>query len=203
MNSNSIHSICVFAGSADHLDPAYLHGAAELGELLAKNHIRIIYGGGKTGLMGSLADAALQAGGIVIGIVPQSLFQPQLIHDHLSELKLVENMHQRKALMSQMADAFIALPGGFGTFDELFETLTWIQIGLQRKPVGLYNIKSYFAPLLALVEHARKEGFIYANHRELFLVEENPKRLLEKLQNHRLPDDLDDWVNRPSSITGG
>ncbi len=198
MDPHTIHSICIFAGSADHLAQSYLDGAAQLGSLLAKNHIRIIYGGGKTGLMGVLADSALSAGAIVIGVVPRSLFQPQLIHDQLSELKIVENMHQRKALMSQLADAFIALPGGFGTFDELFETLTWTQIGIHRKPVGLLNLNDYFSPLVALVEHAQKEGFIYSNHRELFIVEDDPQQLLQKLQNQRFPDDLDEWVNRSS-----
>lgn len=199
MESRPIHSICVFAGSADHLNQTYLSGAAELGRHLAQNQIRIIYGGGKTGLMGALADSALASGGTVIGVVPRSLFQPQLIHDQLTELKIVDSMHQRKALMTQMADAFIALPGGFGTLDELFETLTWIQIGIHRKPVGLLNLNSYFLPLLAMVNHAQQEGFIYANHRELFAVEDDPQRLLKRLQNHRLPDDLEDWVRRPTS----
>ncbi|MCX7976136.1 MAG: TIGR00730 family Rossman fold protein [Bellilinea sp.] len=200
MNNQKINSLCVFAGSADNLAQSYLNGAAELGKLLAKNHIRVVYGGGKTGLMGALADAALQSGGIVIGVVPRSLFQPQLIHDQLSELRLVEDMHQRKALMSQLADAFIALPGGFGTFDELFETLTWTQIGIHRKVVGLLNINNYFTPLVELIEHARREGFIYSNHRELFLVENDPKRLLSNLRNHRFPPDLDKWVSR-STLT--
>jgi uncharacterized protein (TIGR00730 family) len=199
MESMSIHSICVFAGSADHLNQTYLSGAAELGRHLAQNQIRIIYGGGKTGLMGALADSALAAGGTVIGVVPRSLFQPQLIHDQLTELKIVDSMHQRKALMTQMADAFIALPGGFGTLDELFETLTWIQIGIHRKPLGLLNLNSYFLPLLAMVNHAQQEGFIYANHRELFAVEDDPQLLLKRLQNHRMPDDLEDWVSRPNS----
>lgn len=199
MESKSIHSICVFAGSADHLNQTYLDGAAELGRHLAQNQIRVIYGGGKTGLMGALADSALAAGGTVIGVVPRSLFQPQLIHDQLTELKIVDSMHQRKALMTQMADAFIALPGGFGTLDELFETLTWIQIGIHRKPLGLLNLNSYFLPLLAMVNHAQQEGFIYANHRELFTIEDDPQRLLKRLQNHRLPDNLEDWVSRSAS----
>jgi len=199
MKPKSIQSICVFAGSADHLNQSYLDGAAELGRCLAENQIRIIYGGGKTGLMGALADSALAAGGTVIGIVPRSLFQPQLIHDHLTELKIVDSMHQRKALMTQMADAFIALPGGFGTLDELFETLTWIQIGIHRKPLGLLNLNSYFLPLLAMVNHAQQEGFIYANHRDLFAIEDDPHRLLATLQNHRLPDHLEEWVSRPAS----
>ena len=199
MNTHSIRSICVFAGSADHLAQSYLDGAAELGVLLAKNNLQIIYGGGKTGLMGALADAALNAGATVIGVVPHSLFQPQLIHNQLSELKLVEDMHQRKALMSRLADAFIALPGGFGTFDELFETLTWTQIGIHRKPVGLLNINNYFVPLMGLIEHAQKEGFIYANHRHLFTMEDNPQQLLHTLQNHRFPEDLENWVKRPAS----
>lgn len=199
MKSEPIHSICVFAGSADRLDQSYLDGAAKLGRHLAQSQIRIIYGGGKTDLMGALADSALAEGGTVIGVVPRSLFQPQLIHDHLTELKIVDSMHQRKALMTQMADAFIALPGGFGTLDELFETLTWIQIGIHRKPLGLLNINSYFLPLLAMVNHAQQEGFIYTNHRDLFAIEDDSQRLLKRLQNHRLPDHLEDWVNRPAS----
>ncbi len=199
MKTQNIHSICVFAGSADHLAQSYLDGAAELGVTLAKNHIRIVYGGGKTGLMGALADAALNAGATVVGVVPRYLFQPQLIHDQLSELRLVKNMHERKALMSRLADAFIALPGGFGTFDELFETLTWIQIGIHRKPVGLLNINNYFLPFVSMVEHAQKEGFIYSNHRELFIVEDDPQQMLLKFQNHHLPEDLENWIKRPSA----
>ncbi|GIV66612.1 MAG: hypothetical protein KatS3mg047_1005 [Bellilinea sp.] len=149
--------------------------------------------------MGALADAALNAGATVVGVVPRSLFQPQLIHDQLSELRLVKNMHERKALMSRLADAFIALPGGFGTFDELFETLTWIQIGIHRKPVGLLNINNYFLPFVSMVEHAQKEGFIYSNHRELFIVEDDPQQMLLKFQNHHLPEDLENWIKRPSA----
>lgn len=199
MNQYSIQTLCVFAGSADNLDKDYLNAASELGKLLAEKQITIVYGGGKTGLMGALADSALSTGGHVIGVVPESLFQPVLIHSGLSELRIVANMHQRKAWMSGLAQAFIALPGGFGTLDELFETLTWSQIGIHRKPVGILNTKNYYDPLIAMIHHAQREGFIYANHRDLFVVAENPSNLIDQLNGFEFPSGLEAWVERPQS----
>ena len=143
---NSLRSICVFCGSADGLKQVYLDAAFGLGQLLARQGITLVYGAGKTGLMGAVADGALSAGGEVIGIVPHNLNTSALIHAGLTRLETSENMHTRKARMSELAEAFIALPGGLGTFDELFETLTWVQIGLHHKPVGLLNTLNYYDP---------------------------------------------------------
>jgi uncharacterized protein (TIGR00730 family) len=191
------HSVCVYCGSADHLNPVYLDGARAMGQQLAANGIRLIYGAGKTGLMGALADGVLEAGGEVIGVVPVNLNTPQLIHSQLSKLEIVPDIHQRKARMIALAEAFIALPGGYGTFDELFETLTWAQIGLHQKPIGLLNISNYFDPLLKMVNNAWVEGFIYPGHEKLLVVDQNPAGLLTRLKEYTLPSGLERWVNRP------
>jgi uncharacterized protein (TIGR00730 family) len=194
--TNNIRSICVYCGSADHLNPDYLLAATELGATLAKSGIRLVYGAGKTGLMGAVADGALQSGGEVVGVVPENLNTPQLIHAHLSQLEVVPDIHLRKARMSALADAFIALPGGYGTLDELFETLTWSQIGLHHKPVGLLNIRNYFDPLLVMIQKAHDEGFIYAEHKTLLIHDTSPTSLLDRLCSYEIPENLDRWVNR-------
>jgi uncharacterized protein (TIGR00730 family) len=191
------HSVCVYCGSADHLSPVYLEGARSMGQQLAANGIRLIYGAGKTGLMGALADGVLEAGGKVVGVVPVNLNTPQLIHNQLSQLEIVPDIHQRKARMIALAEAFIVMPGGYGTFDEFFETLTWAQIGLHQKPIGLLNIRGYFNPLLNLVDNARIEGFIYPGHEKLLVVDQDPAGLLSKLKEYTSPVDLERWVNRP------
>jgi len=198
MNSiNQISTICVFAGSADGLSATYHQAAHRLGAELARRNIALVYGGGKTGLMGAVANGALQSGGSVIGVVPENLFQPQLIHTNLTKLEILPDIHKRKARMSALADAFIALPGGFGTFDELFETLTWSQIGLHKKPVGILNTEGYFDAFLNMVHIARQEGFIYSEHRSLFVTAFQPDALLDQLAAHQFPDDIDRWVERP------
>ena len=168
-----------------------------MGQALAQAGLRLVYGAGKTGLMGAVAEGVLQSGGQVTGVVPVLLNQPQLIHAGLTELEVVENIHQRKARMSELADAFIALPGGYGTFEELFETITWAQLGLHQKPVGLLNTLGYFDPLLELVQHALQEGFLYAEHRTLLLNTDDPDGLLDLLRQYQVPPNLDRWVNRP------
>ena len=195
--TNSLRSICVFCGSADGLKQVYLEAAFGLGQLLARQGITLVYGAGKTGLMGAVADGALSAGGEVIGIVPHNLNTSALIHAGLTRLETSENMHTRKARMSELAEAFIALPGGLGTFDELFETLTWVQIGLHHKPVGLLNTLNYYNPLLALIEHASNEGFLYAEHRHILVHSPQPETLLDQLRAYTPPDGLERWVNRP------
>ncbi len=174
----------------------YLTAAFQMGELIARTKITLIYGAGKTGLMGALADGALKAGGTVIGVVNEQLNQPQLIHAGLSRLDVVADIHQRKARMSSLADAFIALPGGYGTLDELFETLTWIQIGLHKKPIALLNTNHYFDPLLNLIDHALQEGFIYTEHRRVLFAADTPVGVLEELARFELPQGLERWVNR-------
>ncbi len=195
-NSNEIKTICVYCGSADGLRQDFYQAAFQTGKLLADLKIDLVYGAGKTGLMGAVADGALDAGGKVIGIVPKNLNEPQLIHANLTNLVVVEDIQLRKAKMSEMADAFIALPGGYGTFDELFETLTWAQIGLHKKPIGLLNTLKYYEPLLAMVNHALKEKFIYDEHKVLLVADEDPKNLIEKLNNFKRPENLNRWISR-------
>lgn len=189
-------SICVYCGSADGLDKDYLDAARAIGQIMAERGIELIYGAGKTGMMGALAEGVLAAGGQVTGVVPHNLNQPQLIHAGLTRLEVVGDIHQRKARMSQLAEAFIALPGGYGTLDELFETLTWAQIGLHSKPVGLLNTREYFSPLLQMIERARSEKFIYDEHRDLLVSSSDPQDLLLQLENFKVPTGLERWVNR-------
>jgi uncharacterized protein (TIGR00730 family) len=178
----------------------YLDAAFSMGRALAAAGLRLVYGAGKTGLMGAVAEGALQAGGQVIGITPAYLNLPHLIHAGLSRLDVVESMHARKARMSELADAFIALPGGYGTFEELFETLTWAQLGLHSKPVGLLNTRRYFDPLLRLVQHALAEGFIYAEHRILLLNSDDPETLIGMLTQFQVPENLKRWIDRDSGL---
>lgn len=189
-------SICVYCGSADGLADGYLAAARELGRILAERGIELVYGAGKTGLMGAVADGVLDAGGIVTGVVSENLNQPQLIHTGLTRLEVLGDIQQRKARMSQLAEAFIALPGGYGTLDELFETLTWAQIGLHTKPVGLLNINGYFSPLLVMIERARNDKFIYDEHRDLLVSSDRPLDLLDQLEKFQSPSGLERWVNR-------
>jgi len=194
-----LQTICVYCGSADGLRNEFYQSAYQTGKILAERHINIVYGAGKTGLMGAVADGALDAGGKVIGIVPENLNEPQLIHAHLTELQVVPNIQLRKARMSELADAFITLPGGFGTFDELFETLTWAQIGLHQKPIGLLNILKYFDPLLSMVNHALQEKFIYDEHKILMVSDEDPVKLFEKLVAFQRPENLSRWISRDNN----
>lgn len=188
--------ICVYCGSSDKLHQDYLAAAFQMGSLLTARNLEIVYGAGSTGSMGALADGALQAGGTVIGVIPDYFNTPALAHQNLTNLEVVDSIHERKARMIELADAFIALPGGFGTFEELFEALTWAQIGLHSKPVGLLNTRHYFDPLLAMVKHAQTEGFIYDEHRALFTCEEKPSDLLSAMETHNHPEGLERWMTR-------
>lgn len=193
---NYFKSICVYCGSADGLRDEYYQAAFKMGQVLAQEKITLVYGAGKTGLMGAVANGALEAGGAVIGVVPENLNESQLIHAQLTALEVVADIQLRKARMSQLADAFIALPGGFGTFDELFETLTWAQIGLHSKPIGLLNTLGYYDPLIKLVDHALAENFIYDEHKVLLVSENDPKGLLDCLQTYEAPKNLHRWITR-------
>jgi uncharacterized protein (TIGR00730 family) len=195
--------VCVYCGSSDDVAPAYLAAASHLGLALARRGHSLVYGGGGTGLMGALARAALEAGGEVIGVIPQGFNTPQLLQPNLSRLHVVDSMHARKAMMAEMADGFIALPGGFGTFEELFEILTWAQIGLHSHPIGLLDVRHYFGQLIALIEQARGEGFIYAEHRALLLWNEDPDTLLDDMAAYVPPSDLSRWVERPAGGSSG
>ena len=195
----TIRSVTVYCGSSDRVHPELLEAARQMGAAIACRGMRLVYGAGCTGLMGALAQGALQANGEVVGIIPTLFNTPQLAHPGLTELQVVETMHQRKIRFVELADAFIALPGGFGTFEELFEILTWSQIGLHHKPVGLLNTRRYFDPLFALIDHAENEGMIYAEHQDLFVHTEIPDLLLDQLQDHQRPQGLERWTQRDAS----
>jgi uncharacterized protein (TIGR00730 family) len=180
-------SICVFCGSADAVHEDYIHGARFMGRTLAERSIRLIYGGGKTGLMGVVADAVLEAGGLVVGVIIPSMNTAALAHIGLTQMDVVDGMHARKARMHELADGYIAMPGGFGTFDELFETVTWAQTGAHEKPVGLFNIRNYYAPLLAAIDHAVAEGFIFQEHRDVLFSDADPNALIDKMAQYEHP----------------
>jgi uncharacterized protein (TIGR00730 family) len=192
----NIRTICVFCGSSDRIGEIYLLAGASMGHALAKHHLTLVYGGGRTGLMGALADKALEEGAKVIGVIPEAFDTPALAHTRLTEMHVVKTMHERKAKMVALSDAFLALPGGFGTFEELFEILTWAQIGLHSKPIGVLNVHGYFTPLLHLIGHAHQEGFIYGEHRQLIIEETDPERLLNQMIAYRPPQGLQRWVKR-------
>lgn len=177
----TLRSVCVFCGSQPGVRPAYVAAARALGRRLAQQGSTTIYGGGHVGMMGALADAALGAGGRVVGVIPQHLMRPEVAHQNLDELLVVASMHERKRTMAERADAFVVLPGGYGTFEEMFEMVTWLQLELQAKPVGLLNVEGYFDHLLAFLRHGAAEGFIRAEHRDLLLVDVTPEALLERL----------------------
>ena len=182
-------SMCVFCGSSDSVHSDYLSAAWTMGKVLAERGFGLIYGGGKTGLMGAVADGVLSAGGEVIGVIIPSMNTKALAHDGLTRMDVTPSMHARKARMHELADAYIAMPGGFGTFDELFETITWAQTGAHEKPVGILNVKDYFAPLLAAIDHAVKEGFIFAEHRKALSYESDPNKLLDAMALYEHPHD--------------
>ena len=181
MAHDVLRSICVFCGSRPGADPAFTAAAAGFGRVIAERGITLVYGGARVGLMGSVADAALAAGGRVVGVIPRALVSKEVLHDGLSELFLTETMAQRKEQMMALSDAFVALPGGFGTYDELFEALTLAQIGIHDKPNGLLDVGGFFRPLLALLRHAVEHGFAGESDARLVVAEEAPERLLAAL----------------------
>ena len=183
----SLRRLCVFCGSRPGRRREYAQAAAALGRLLAARGTSLVYGGGGIGLMGTVADSVMGAGGSVIGVIPEALARKEVAHAGVTELRVVPSMHARKAMMAELSDAFVALPGGFGTFEELFEVLTWAQLGLHAKPIGLLNVGGYFDALVALVEHAVGEGFIQPEQRALFVSAESPEDLLARLAEHHPP----------------
>jgi uncharacterized protein (TIGR00730 family) len=180
-----LQRICVFTGSNPGNRPEYAQAAKALGKELAKRGLGLVYGGASVGLMGLLADSVLENGGEVFGVLPRGLFRREVAHAGLTQLYETESMHERKAKMADLADGFIALPGGYGTLDELFEIITWSQIGLHTKPVGILEVAGYFQPLLAFIQHASREGFIAPQHVDILLCEENPAALLDRLASYR------------------
>jgi uncharacterized protein (TIGR00730 family) len=194
-----IERICVFAGSNPGTRPEYAAAARALGAELAARGLGLVYGGSSVGLMGVVADAALAAGGSVVGVIPRALFPREVVHAGLADLRVTGSMHERKAQMVDLADAFVALPGGLGTFDELFEVLTWAQLGLHAKPIGLLDVAGYFAPLLVLIAHAEAEGFVPPHDRDLLLRAAEPAALLDALLAHRPVARGVKWIAREES----
>jgi uncharacterized protein (TIGR00730 family) len=192
-----VKTICVYCGSSDKIHSDYLEAARNMGMAIAQRGLKLVYGAGRTGLMGALADGALQAGGEVIGVIPSYFNTNQLAHQNLAHLEVVDTIQQRKARLAELGDAYIALPGGYGTLDEFFEILTWAQVGLHSKPVGLLNVRHYYDPLLIFIRQAQTEGFIYDEHRALLLCAEQPGELLDALSSYRPPDGLERWLTRP------
>ena len=181
MNGKTIQRLCVYCGSSVGARPEYKSVAATLGSLLAERDIELVYGGGHVGLMGAVADGALAAGGRVIGVIPRALMARELGHTGIQDLRVVADMHERKMTMAGLADAFIALPGGWGTIEELTEMLTWLQLAIHAKPIGVLNVASYFDPFLAFAERMIEEHFVRVEHRQLFSVESEPEALLDRL----------------------
>jgi hypothetical protein len=182
-----LRSICVFCGASSGRDPRYAAAAAVVGERLANLGIQLVYGGGRLGLMGAVADAALAAGGRVVGVIPRGLVDRELAHAGVSELRIVETLHERKAVMAELSDAFLTLPGGLGTLEELAEVLSWAQLDLHAKPVGILDVDGYFARLESFLDHAVTEGFVAERHRRLLLVDTSLDRLLVAFRSWQAP----------------
>jgi uncharacterized protein (TIGR00730 family) len=187
--------ICVYCGSSLGNQPLYREAALAMGAVLASRKIGLVYGGGNVGLMGVVADAVLAGGGEVIGVIPQSLADREIAHSGVTDLRIVDSMHTRKALMADLSDAFIAMPGGFGTFEEIFEAVTWTQLGVHRKPCGLLNVGGFYTPLALFIDQAVSEGFIKPVHRQSIVVDDNPERLVNALAEVELPD-VPKWIRR-------
>lgn len=195
----TMKSVCVFCGSSMGNSPAFRTIAESLGRELAHRDLTLVYGGGNVGLMGAIADATLAAGGTVRGYIPRSLMEKEVAHRDLTELEVLGSMHERKAAMEAHADAFIALPGGFGTLDELCEILTWAQLGIHRKPIGLLDIEGYFAPLLAFFDSSVERGFIRPEHRALLQADTDPISLLDRLARWQ-PTSVPKWTTVPVPV---
>jgi uncharacterized protein (TIGR00730 family) len=187
--------VCVFCGSSVGNQAAYAEAAIAMGALIARRGLGLVYGGGNVGLMGIVATAALEHGGEVIGVIPQALADREIAHTGLSDLRIVDSMHTRKAMMADLSDAFIAMPGGVGTFEEFFEVVTWTQLGLHRKPCGLLNVNAFYTPLAAFIDKAVSEGFIKPIHRTAIVVDDDPERLLDTLGTIELPA-VPKWIER-------
>ena len=189
--------LCVFAGSSAGRQPEYQRIAQDLGRALADRHIGLVYGGARVGLMGIVANAVLASAGQVVGVIPEALVAKEVAHQGLSELRIVGSMHERKAVMAELSDGFIALPGGWGTLEEFFEVLTWGQLGLHQKPCGLLNTRGYFDGLLSFVEHSINEGFVRSEYRAMISVATSAGELLELLATYE-PPVVEKWLTRTS-----
>ena len=188
-----LHTVCVFCAASPGDDPVYVERARAMGRFLAESGRRIVYGGGRTGLMGALAEGALGAGGEVVGIMPRHLVDREVAHTGLAQLHVVDSMHERKALLAELSDGFLAMPGGLGTLEELFEVWTWGQLGLHRKPYGLFQVQGFFTPLLAFLDHAVTSGFIRQSYRDLLVVADEPATLIARMEAME-PPPLARWM---------
>jgi len=193
-----LKTVCVFCAANEGSHPVYVERAAAMGRHLAQSKRRLVYGGGRTGLMGALADAALDAGGEVIGIMPRHLVDREVAHTGLTELRVVASMHERKSLLAELADGFLAMPGGLGTLEELFEIWTWGQLGLHSKPYGLLQVEGFFAPLLDFLDQAVTAGFIRAANREMLVVDDDPAALIARMEAARVPP-APRWLDRATT----
>jgi len=194
MTPHAIRRLCVFSGSHFGARDDYAEGARRLGAALVARGVGLVYGGGSVGLMGVMADTVLAGQGEVIGVIPRALATKELAHQGLADLRVVRSMHERKALMADLADGFVALPGGFGTFEELFEIVTWAQLGLHAKPIGVLDVCGYFDALAVLVEHAIAERFVLPEYRQLIVRAAEPEALLDRLVAYRPPAGLKKWI---------
>jgi uncharacterized protein (TIGR00730 family) len=193
-----VNSVCIFCGSSPGASPAYREAAARMGRVIARSGRRLVYGGARVGLMGTVADAALAEGGTVVGVMPQHMIDREVAHTGLTELHVVGTMHERKALMADLSDAFVALPGGLGTMEELFEVWTWGQLGLHRKPYGVLDVAGFYAPLLAFLDHAVAERFVRAEHRAFLVSDDDPERLLARMAE-QVPPAVVKWIDRSTT----
>jgi uncharacterized protein (TIGR00730 family) len=188
-----VKRICVFCGSSPGVRPEYAQAAREMGRALATHGLGLVYGGGRVGLMGIVADAVMEAGGEAIGVIPDALMRREVGHEGLTDLRVVGSMHERKALMADLSDGFVAMPGGYGTFEEFCEVITWSQLGIHPKPCGLLNVAGYYAPLLAMFDHAVAEGFVRPQHRAMVLEAAHPAALLDAMRAFH-PPAAEKWI---------
>jgi uncharacterized protein (TIGR00730 family) len=190
-----IRRVCVFCGSSTGSDPTFAEAARELGRLFAREGIALVYGGGSVGLMGEVADAVLSSGGEVIGVIPHALWAREVGHRGLTDLRIVDTMHERKAMMADLSDAFIALPGGLGTLEEIFEVWTWAQLGLHAKPLGFLDVNGFYTPLMDFLDRAVRARFVKEAHRAVAMVARDPEALLRRFENWE-PPKVEKWITR-------
>jgi uncharacterized protein (TIGR00730 family) len=191
-----VQRICVFCGASPGARPEYAQATTELASLLAAEGVGVVYGGGGVGLMGVLADAVIAEGGEIIGVIPRALVDREIAHRDVTDMRVVASMHERKALMAELADAFVALPGGLGTLEELFEVYTWAQLGLHRKPCALLNVEGYYDGIAGFLSQAVEERFLREEHREMLMVEREPRGLIERLREFEPDSVLPKWIDR-------
>lgn len=202
MTIRKIDALCVYCGSSAGRDPVHAMAARALGRQMAERGIRLVYGGGHVGLMGIIADAVLEAGGQVIGVIPEALMDSEVGHERLTRLLVVKDMHERKAQMAEQADGFIALPGGIGTLEELFEVWTWLQLGYHEKPVGLLNVQGFYDQLLGFLDTQRHAGFLRDEHRSLLISDNDPARLLDRVTQFSMPAGVSFFSRRAAQTLG-